>query len=213
MKIYSATYQLKGNNIRNSNMLSKNIFYLPSKFCMQNRMWNYNFAIFFKKCQRKCLLMIGSWFLHVRTVPNWRETYSDPKIVLVVLKIHSVRTSKNENRSPKGNMWSAIPVALLRMIVNWSEGKQGSGPKETKSFRTLWTFIGPSVCSFVCLFIHLPRPSGMKSVLSGLISTLSGLKSALSCLESEKTDLRPERAWESRFQTWESRFQTWESRF
>ena len=26
-------------------------------------------------------------------------------------------------------MWSAIPVALLCMIVNWSEGKQGSGPE------------------------------------------------------------------------------------
>ena len=26
-------------------------------------------------------------------------------------------------------MWSAIPVALLCMIVNWSERKQGSGPK------------------------------------------------------------------------------------
>ena len=26
-------------------------------------------------------------------------------------------------------MWSAIPVALLKVIVNWSEGKQGSGPK------------------------------------------------------------------------------------
>ena len=34
-----------------------------------------------------------------------------------------------KNRSPKGNMWSAIPVALLLMIVNWSEGKQGSGPE------------------------------------------------------------------------------------
>ena len=33
------------------------------------------------------------------------------------------------NRSPKGNMWSAIPVALLWVIANWSEGKQGSGPK------------------------------------------------------------------------------------
>ena len=33
------------------------------------------------------------------------------------------------NRSPKGNMWSAIPVALLCLIVNWSEGKQGSGPE------------------------------------------------------------------------------------
>ena len=32
-------------------------------------------------------------------------------------------------RSPKGNMWSAIPVALLWVIVNWSEGKQGSGPE------------------------------------------------------------------------------------
>ena len=36
------------------------------------------------------------------------------------------------NRSPKGNMWSAIPVALLCMIMNWSEGKQGSGPKGDK---------------------------------------------------------------------------------
>ena len=33
------------------------------------------------------------------------------------------------NRSPKGNMWSATPVALLCMIVNWSERKQGSGPE------------------------------------------------------------------------------------
>ena len=36
------------------------------------------------------------------------------------------------NRSPKGNMWSAIPVALLCMIVNWSERKQGSGPEGDK---------------------------------------------------------------------------------
>ena len=33
------------------------------------------------------------------------------------------------NRSPKGNMWSAIPVALLCMVVNWNERKQGSGPE------------------------------------------------------------------------------------
>ena len=32
------------------------------------------------------------------------------------------------NRSPKGNMWSVIPVALLCVIVKWSERKQGSGP-------------------------------------------------------------------------------------
>ena len=35
----------------------------------------------------------------------------------------------NYNRSLKGNMWSAIPVALLCLIVNCSEGKQGSGPE------------------------------------------------------------------------------------
>ena len=35
----------------------------------------------------------------------------------------------NVNRSPKGNMWSAIPVALLCMIVNCSERKQGTGPE------------------------------------------------------------------------------------
>ena len=33
------------------------------------------------------------------------------------------------NQSPKGNMWSAIPIALLCMIMNLSEGKQGSGPE------------------------------------------------------------------------------------
>ena len=45
-----------------------------------------------------------------------------------------------ENRSPKGNMWSAIPVALLCMIVNWSGRKQGSGLKGTKSCRTQGDF-------------------------------------------------------------------------
>ena len=33
------------------------------------------------------------------------------------------------NRSPKGNIWSAIPFALLWVIVSWNEGKQGSGPE------------------------------------------------------------------------------------
>ena len=36
------------------------------------------------------------------------------------------------NRSPKGHMWSAIPIALLCMNMNWSERKQGSGPKGHK---------------------------------------------------------------------------------
>ena len=36
------------------------------------------------------------------------------------------------NRSLKENMCSAIPVALLCMVVNWSERKQDSGPEEDK---------------------------------------------------------------------------------
>ena len=32
------------------------------------------------------------------------------------------------NQLPKGNMWSIIPIALLCMIVNLREGKQGSSP-------------------------------------------------------------------------------------
>ena len=35
--------------------------------------------------------------------------------------------NKKQNRSPKGNMWSAIPVALLRLLVIVGDGKQGSG--------------------------------------------------------------------------------------
>ena len=33
------------------------------------------------------------------------------------------------NQSPKGNMWSAIPVALLCMLVIVGDGWQGSDPK------------------------------------------------------------------------------------
>ena len=33
------------------------------------------------------------------------------------------KKKKQKNRSPKGNMWSAIPVALLCMIVNLSDMK------------------------------------------------------------------------------------------
>ena len=50
------------------------------------------------------------------------------------------------NRSPKGNMWSAIPVALLCMIVNLSEGKQGSGLKRGRSpVEQTSTFVCPSI--------------------------------------------------------------------
>ena len=39
---------------------------------------------------------------------------------------------QNDNRSPKGNMQSAIPDALLCMIVNQSERKQGGGTEAYK---------------------------------------------------------------------------------
>ena len=40
IKTYSATYQMKGNYIRNSDMLSKNIIYRLSEFRVQNEMQN-----------------------------------------------------------------------------------------------------------------------------------------------------------------------------
>ena len=47
---------------------------------------------------------------------------------------------KGFNRSPKGNMWSAIPDALLCMLVIVGDGQQGSGPKVTMSCRTQGDF-------------------------------------------------------------------------
>ena len=44
-------------------------------------------------------------------------------------RLNRWENGEERNRSPKGNMWSAVPVALLYMIVNWSERKQGSGPE------------------------------------------------------------------------------------
>ena len=38
-------------------------------------------------------------------------------------------TPPSPDTLPKGNMWSAIPVALLSMFVTVGDGKQGSGPK------------------------------------------------------------------------------------
>lgn len=51
----------------------------------------------------------------------------------------------NRGGSPKGNMWSVIPVVLLCAIVNWSERKKGSGPEEDD-----WeTFVCLSICPSV----------------------------------------------------------------
>ena len=38
---------------------------------------------------------------------------------------------------PKENMWSAIPIALLCIIVNLSERKQGSSPEGDKVDKVL----------------------------------------------------------------------------
>ena len=43
-------------------------------------------------------------------------------------KERKIKREKEKNRSPKGNTWSAIPVALPCMIVN-RNGRQGSGPE------------------------------------------------------------------------------------
>ena len=49
---------------------------------------------------------------------------------LCLLNKYLMRTKGAKiNQSPKGNMWSAIPVALLCMLVIVGDGKQGSGPK------------------------------------------------------------------------------------
>ena len=57
------------------------------------------------------------------------------------------------NRALEGNMWSAIPIALLCMVVNWNERKQGSGPKGDKVLQNTGGLL------FVCLSIHPPKPS------------------------------------------------------
>ena len=39
-----------------------------------------------------------------------------------------IRMEIGMNQSPKGNIWSAIPIALFCIIVNKGERRQGSGP-------------------------------------------------------------------------------------
>ena len=74
------------------------------------------------------------------------------------------------NRLPKGIMWSAVPVALLCMVVNRNE-RQGSGPKGDKVLQNTEDF-----CLFVRPFVRLsPQAlSGLKFALSGLKPVLSG---------------------------------------
>ena len=74
----------------------------------------------------------------------------------------------------KGNMWSAIPVALLYMIVNWNERKQGSGPEGDKVLSNT----GDQGHSSICLFVRLSVSPSPRALLD-LKSTHSGLKFTL----------------------------------
>ena len=59
---------------------------------------------------------------------DFKPTKADSKLERVDFRPE--RADFRPNRSPKGNnMWSAIPVALLCMVVNRNERKQGSGPE------------------------------------------------------------------------------------
>ena len=68
-------------------------------------------------------------------------------------KTRKEKEERKENRSPKGNMWSAIPVALLCMVVNQNE-RQGSGPEGDKVLYNTGDFR-----SFVRPSVRPPRPS------------------------------------------------------
>ena len=46
-------------------------------------------GIFLKIGSWKYFLMFRSWFMCMWTIPNWKETWSNMKIVLVVPRIHS----------------------------------------------------------------------------------------------------------------------------
>ena len=82
------------------------------------------------------------------------------------MKIYTLK--KVTNRLLKGKMWSAIPIALLCMILNWSEGKQGSGPKGS----TQGDFRSSCVKKWMRCYTGLQEPK----------------------LRSKKADVRPENA-------------------
>ena len=50
-------------------------------------------TIFLKKSQMKYFSLIRPWFMPVWSKPNWRETWSNMKNVLMVPRIHSVEHS------------------------------------------------------------------------------------------------------------------------
>ena len=54
-------------------------------------------------------------------------THDTSKFILRLTEMLWTDNQPTKNRSPKGNLWSAIPVALLCMVVNRNKRKQGSG--------------------------------------------------------------------------------------
>ena len=60
-----------------------------------------------------------------------RRSKNDQEIIDVTKRLWNCHRviGVRKNQSPKGNMWSAIPVALLCMLAIDGDGKQGSGPK------------------------------------------------------------------------------------
>ena len=103
---------------------------------MKNVLNLYYFCIYFKKRPKNDLVL----FRFVLYTPQGLKTYQSCRRSFQVNSFRVLADSVRDkiergielNRSPKGNIWSAIPVALLCMNVNWSERKQGSGPKEDK---------------------------------------------------------------------------------
>ena len=70
---------------------------------------------------------------HTATLAScrWTGTVLEKVTRASGLELYAQKAQKRRksNSSPKGNMWSAIPVALLCMIMSRSERKQGSGPE------------------------------------------------------------------------------------
>ena len=60
-----------------------------TKWCVCNKFSQK--GIFLKIGSWKYFLMFRSWFMRGWTIPNWKETWSNMKIVLVVPRIHSER--------------------------------------------------------------------------------------------------------------------------
>ena len=92
-----------------------------------------------------------------------------------------------ENRSPKGNMWSAIPIALLCMIG--VRRSRAAAPKGTKSCRTQGDF-----CSF-CLKKWMRCYRGLQGLQEPkLRSKMADVRPQNANRKLERADLMLERA-------------------